>query len=114
MIFKIVKTVHDDGRVNHGVSLFYDGDSEKQDAVIVSGVSYVAASKLYNDLNEALAKSGMVKQGFNKAANDSAAFEQNSQLLVAQKEAIKLRRMAWLFGMLSLTTWFNHYILHLW
>lgn len=75
MIFKIVKTVHDDGRVNHGVSLFYDDESEKQDAVIISGVSYVAASKLYNDLNDALAKAGMVKQDLNKAANESAGFE---------------------------------------
>lgn len=72
MIFKMVKTEHANGVVDHGVSLYYDGDSEKQDAVIVYGATYAAAYNLYSDLNEALSNAGLVHTK-NKAANDSGA-----------------------------------------
>lgn len=74
MIFKITKA-SDVPAVpagfDYGVSLFYDGESDIQDAVILSGVSYAEARKLYQDLNQALCNAGLTVQHKNKAANDS-------------------------------------------
>ena len=111
MIFKIVETKHTNGLTYHGVSLYQNGDSDKQDAVISSGDTYAAAFRLYNDLNTALASSGLAVQTKNKAANDSG-LEEKSKLLSAQRDVIKWRRMALGFGAIVLINWFSHDILH--
>lgn len=71
MIFKMTETDGLNGGFNHGVSLFYDGETKKQDAVILSGVSREVAWKLYQELNGALCNAGLAVQTKNKAANDA-------------------------------------------
>lgn len=71
MIFKMTETEQQNGGFNHGVALFYDGESDKLDAVILSGVTREVAWKLYQELNAALGNAGLVVQTKNKAANDA-------------------------------------------
>lgn len=87
MIFKITKASDVPAApagFDYGVSLYYDGDSDKQDAVIVSGVSYADAYRLYMDLNGALGNAGLVVQHKNKAANDAVLPEISGRLKVAE------------------------------
>lgn len=89
MIFKMVETEQPNGGFNHGVSLFLDGESDKQDAVIVSGVAHDAAWSLYMDLNAALNRAGLAVQTKNKAANDSVTPE-----AIANIKVLELRNVA--------------------
>lgn len=113
MVFEIVQTKHTNGQTYHGVTFYPNPDLDKQHSVVISsGDTYAAAFRLYNDLSTALVNAGLAVQTKNKAANDSVDLNQKSQLLAAQRDVIKWRRMAWSFGAISLLTWFNHYILH--
>lgn len=92
MIFKMTETEQQNGGFNHGVSLFYNGDSDRQDAVILSGVSHDVAWKLYMDLNQALCNAGLAFSPKQKAANDAVLPDAFANQKIAELKNIGLQQ----------------------